>query len=457
MKTLPVEDERHIDCFLSSMRFRDRKSATVYRCVLRGFLRHIRARKPGMTMVSEEVLRAWLQGRRRLHWPEYVIVLRAQSIDRFLGWLKQHGHIENNPFDKLRGQYGKHIAPIVRALLSADSAAALEKLRPLPAFASVWGERIREYIALMHSLGYRYTTGEKILRRFDRFLQRRPDLTRQPLPKLIETWRQAGGGAEHALAAQRCGRMLSKAQSRHDPNTAVVPWDRYLARQVRARHRRPYIYTPEQVAKLLATARALPSPRSPLRPFCLYTMFVLGYCVGLRIGEIGRLTLGDVNLPDGIVEIRETKFYKSRRLSLAPSVVRALRLYMEERRKAGAPMTTTSSLFWNQKTNKGYSSVTANSLMVKVIRCAGLKPACGVVGPRVHDLRHSMVHSRMLTWYQQGINPQSRLPYLATYLGHSEISSTLVYLTTTPQLLQLANERFRNHSAHIVRVAEALS
>jgi integrase/recombinase XerD len=101
--------------------------------------------------------------------------------------------------------------------------------------------------------------------------------------------------------------------------------------------------------------------------------------------------------------------------------------------------------------------VTANALMVEVIRRAGLKPAHGCLGPRVHDLRHSMVHSRMLTWYQQGINPQSRLPYLATYLGHSEVSSTLVYLTITPQLLQLASERFRDHSAHIVRLEEVLS
>jgi integrase/recombinase XerD len=456
MKTLPVEDERHIGRFLTSMGFRDRKSATVYRCILRSFLRYIRAEKRGKRTVSKEVLRAWLR-ELHPHSPEYVIVYRAQSVDRFLGWLRQQRHIEHNPFDKLRSQYGKRVEPIVRALLSADSAAALEKLRPLPDFASAWGGRIREHIALMRSLGYCYTTGEKILRRFDRFLQRRPDLTGQPLPKLIEAWQQAGEGAEHALAAQRCGRMLSKAQRRHDPNAAIVPWDRCLMKQVRARWRRPHIYTPEQIVKLLSTARALPSPRSPLRPLSIYTMLVLGYCVGLRIGEIARLTLGDVKLLDGIVEIRETKFYKSRRLSLAPSVVRALQDYMEERRKVGAPTTASAGLFWNQKTNKGYSSVTANALMVEVIRRAGLKPAQGVVGPRVHDLRHSMVHSRMLTWYQQGINPESRLPYLATYLGHSEISSTLVYLTITPQLLQLASERFRDHSAHIVRLEEVLS
>ena len=51
----------------------------------------------------------------------------------------------------------------------------------------------------------------------------------------------------------------------------------------------------------------------------------------------------------------------------------------------------------------------------------------------------------MLTWYRAGINPQSQLPYLATYLGHKDINSTLVYLTITPELLQEASERFRQH------------
>jgi site-specific recombinase XerD len=309
MKILPVGDELHIGRFLGSMRFGYRKTATVYRCILRGFLRHVRAKKQNTRTVTTEVLRAWLR-ERHSHSPEYLTVYRAQSVDRFLAWLRKKGHIESNPFDKLRNQYGSRIAPIVRALLSADSAAALETLRPLPVFGSVWGGQIREHIALMRSLGYRYTANEKILHRFDRFLQRRPDLIGQPLPKLIEAWRQSGNGVEHALAAQRCGRMLSKAQRRYDPNAATVPWDRCLARQVRAKHRRPYIYTSEQIAKLLATALALPSPRAPLRPLCIYMMFVLGYCVGLRIGEIARLTLGDVNLGDGTVEVRETKFYK---------------------------------------------------------------------------------------------------------------------------------------------------
>ena len=82
-----------------------------------------------------------------------------------------------------------------------------------------------------------------------------------------------------------------------------------------------------------------------------------------------------------------------------------------------------------------------------VIRRAGLKPLRGKAGPRVHDLRHSMVVNRILEWYRTGINPQERLPFLATYLGHRDINSTLVYITVTQELLHLANERFRTMGA----------
>ena len=68
---------------------------------------------------------------------------------------------------------------------------------------------------------------------------------------------------------------------------------------------------------LLDIARTYPSPRAPLRPLTLYTMLVVGYCAGLRVSEIARLNLGDVDLQVGTITIRETKFFKSRILPLA--------------------------------------------------------------------------------------------------------------------------------------------
>jgi integrase/recombinase XerD len=62
-----------------------------------------------------------------------------------------------------------------------------------------------------------------------------------------------------------------------------------------------------------------------------------------------------------------------------------------------------------------------------------------------------MARHRLLSWYRQGINPQSRLPYIGTYLGHKDIQSTLVYLNVTPELLQQAGERLRKIGADVLR------
>ena len=128
--------------------------------------------------------------------------------------------------------------------------------------------------------------------------------------------------------------------------------------------------------------------------------------------------------------------------------------YLEKRQNAGAPSDGTAGLFWHER-NRRYSRGTISQLLVEVLRRAGIKPAHGQVGPRVHDLRHAMVCNRMLSWYQQGINPQSRLPHLATYLGHKSIDSTLVYLHITHELMQIAGNRFRERSARILKEQEA--
>jgi integrase len=306
---------------------------------------------------------------------------------------------------------------------------------------------MQQHVLLMRSLGHRYDVYAALLARFDRFLQSRPDLVDQALPVLLEAWRETNTGLQHAFEVQRCGRILSKAWRRADPNVVLMPVDPRLVQQVCAQHRRPYIYTEDEVRLLLNTARTFPSPRAPLRPLSLYTMLLLAYCAGLRLGEIVHLTVGDVNVDESTIEIRCTKFFKSRCLPLTPSVMAALKSYLEARQKAGAPTSSAAGLVWHQQAAGRYSTVMASKLLVRVLRRAGIKSGRGKIGPRVHDLRHAFCVNRMLAWYREGVNPQSRLPYLATYLGHKDVNSTLVYLTITQELLQLASERFRKNGA----------
>jgi integrase/recombinase XerD len=233
--------------------------------------------------------------------------------------------------------------------------------------------------------------------------------------------------------------------------TVVVPAvDHRLHQQVRRRQRQPHIYSEAEICSLLAVARSFPAPDTPIRPVMLYTIVVLAYCVGLRIGEIVRLTIGDVNLDAQTIEIRETKFFKSRRLPFTRSVTTALRDYLEARIRDGAPTDASAPLFWCRSKRRAYRYVTICALLRQVIRKAGLKPLPGRIGPRIHDLRHSFVVARLLAWYREGVNAQARLPYLATYLGHKDIHSTLVYITITDELVLQATERFRSHGAHLL-------
>ena len=173
-------------------------------------------------------------------------------------------------------------------------------------------------------------------------------------------------------------------------------------------------------------------------------MLLLAYCAGLRRSELARLDLGDVDLRSGTITIRETKFFKTRILPLPDTVMAELRAYIDARRRAGASQDPQSGLFWHDQGNGRYTSAAIAWLLVDIMRRAELKPrTAGRTGPRLHDLRHSMVVNRMLQWYRSGINPQDRLPFLATYLGHRDINSTLVYITVTQDLLQQASERFR--------------
>jgi site-specific recombinase XerD len=181
-------------------------------------------------------------------------------------------------------------------------------------------------------------------------------------------------------------------------------------------------------------------------------MIALAYCAGLRLAELAGLQMKDVNLEEATIEIRDTKFFKSRCLPLSSSAMEVLQAYLNVRAKSGVSVDLEAPLFCHA--HGGYSRVRVGQLLRTIIRLAGLKVNTGRGGPRIHDIRHSFVVHRMTQWYHQGINPQGRLAHLATYLGHRDINSTLVYLTITQELLQEANRRFRTAETDVLRVIQ---
>ncbi len=451
--TLPSPvDTKHIEQFLRAQNFRHPATLKNYAGMLRNFNSFV-AKHGAEASPTVLIVQRWLKDR-SLKWQTHILFHRTFLVERYLKWLEDHAAIASNPFAELHRQYGPRTTPIIRALVSEHSNVALEQLRRPPRFGSFIGSVMQEHIAHMRLLGYRYDTNEELLLRFDRFLQLHPELSGLPLNKLIERWSEEQPSPYRLYDAHRAGRIVSKAMHRLDPRIPILSIGAGVARAARQHHRSAYLYTDEEIHNVLRSALSYPSPKAPLRPITLFTMLVLSYCAGLRGGELVRLKLGDVDVREGTIDIRETKFFKYRRLPLAPGVMAALNRYLSLRESAGAPTNPQSPLFWSPQRGRGYSVGGVRLVLTDVLRRAGVKPTHGAVGARVHDLRHSMVGHRMREWYKLGINPQSKLPYLATYLGHKDIRSTLVYLNITPELLQEAGERFRKHGASALQTTE---
>ncbi|MBC2861730.1 tyrosine-type recombinase/integrase [Stappia sp. 28M-7] len=439
MTIWPDPERQLIARYIAGLNLRTTNSRIYYRQALNIFQdvaeRHAK--------LDKDMLVAWLNvspGR----WASTTRLHRTRIIDRFLDHLEETGAIARNPIAALRDACNiKQCKPVWRALASREPDSALAELHQPRQFGSVLGKMMAEHVTLMRNRGYKYTAQTAWLSRFDRFLQLNPALQGQSLGVILEHWSVAKTTRNHPNECEKLKRTLAKILRHQNPSIPPRRPDPRPGKEVAKHWRKPHIYTPADVRRMLDVARSYPSPRAPLRSLSLYTMLLLAYCAGLRRSELARLDLGDVEFRGGTITIRQTKFYKTRILPLPDSVMVELQVYTDARRRAGGSLDPRSGLFWHERRGDRYTKQTVARLLVEVIRRAGLKPPQGRTGPRLHDLRHSMVVNRILEWYKTGINPQDRLPFLATYLGHRDINSTLVYITVTQDLLHHANERFR--------------
>ena len=203
----------------------------------------------------------------------------------------------------------------------------------------------------------------------------------------------------------------------------------------------PYLFSLGDARRLLDVARSLPTrPKAPHRALVYETVFALLYGLGLRVGEVTRLLVGDVQFDRATLFVRDTKFNKSRLVPFGPQMGERLTHYVEQ--QFGGPGDPEAPLFSFTKRGAIHEctiSLAFHSLVPRL----GLRIPAGVAHPRLHDLRHAFAVGTLLRWYQEGVDPNSRLIQLSTFLGHTDPASTAVYLTITEELLRQADLRFR--------------
>jgi len=208
----------------------------------------------------------------------------------------------------------------------------------------------------------------------------------------------------------------------------------------------PYVYSNDELRRLLAATSSLHVAHSPLRVPMYRALLLLLYGSGLRIGEALRLTLRDVDLGEGVITVRDTKFYKSRLVPVGPKLAQELAAFAALRRRYPLPDGEVSR-FFTTRAGRGCSYEAINIAFQRLRHAAGIVcPPGETRPPRLHDLRHTAAIHRVIAWYRSGQDVQRLLPQLATYLGHKDLKSTQRYLQMTPELLHEASQRFASYS-----------
>jgi len=221
-----------------------------------------------------------------------------------------------------------------------------------------------------------------------------------------------------------------------DPRTQVPPAG--LFGPAYARRGAVHIYTPQEIASLLASARQLPAPET-LRPLTFSTLLGLLSCTGLRISEALQLELADWQSADAVLTIRQTKFGQSRYVPLSGSAAVALNTYLRARTQA-FPKAKSCALFLNPEGQR-FTYRQAGKTFAALRTQLGWqdKQPC----PRLHDLRHTFAVNSLMSWYRKGQQElNTKILSLAVYLGHRNIRHTYWYLSAVPQLLALGSARW---------------
>ncbi len=299
-------------------------------------------------------------------------------------------------------------------------------------------KRVQEYLALRRGLGFKLHQEGIWLEQFASFLEQRRSSC--VTTKLALEWATRPENVHPAYLTHRLSVVRGFAQyhAARDPRSEVPPPGLLPHHYQR---KSPYIYTNDEIGRLLRAAEQLPS-KTGLRPRTYATLLGLLVVGGMRISEAVGLDRDDIDLADGVLTVRRTKFGKSRLVPVHPSTRRALNQYADARDRI-YPKPATTRFFIGEHGGR----LTVNTIeqtFVKLSHQVGLRSPGDRRGPRLHDLRHRMAVRVLIGWYRAGADVEHRLPQLSTYLGHTHVTDTYWYLSAVPELMRAVMARLES-------------
>lgn len=291
--------------------------------------------------------------------------------------------------------------------------------------ASLHG-RAEEYLRLRRVLGYQLKREGRLLPQFADYMEQQG--ASAVTAEHAITWAQLPQDVHPVTWGTRLSAVRGFATwlRATDPATEIPPAGVF---PVKSRRPAPFIFSDDDIARLVTACASL---RPAMRAATCTALFGLIAVTGIRIGEALAVPADGIDLDAGLLPVMPAKSRCERILPLHPTTVKALSEYAELRARRHPK--ATAFFVSDRGTAPSYNAA-----------LAAFREACAAAGipgrPRIHDLRHSMAVTALLTWYRAGEDIDAQIPALSGYLGHVSPKGTYWYITAVPELMQLAAER----------------
>lgn len=186
---------------------------------------------------------------------------------------------------------------------------------------------------------------------------------------------------------------------------------------------KPIIFNDEEIILLFQTMDEYKNKYLNKKYYKLYysysILFRLLYACGLRVSEVVKITIYDINFSENTINIIDSKRHISRLIVFSDSMKKCLEDYIKL-------FNIKDGLLFQNINNTKINTSSLRSFYKKILQLSNLND-----NSHIHDLRHCFCNEALNQMLEKGYDENVVVVYLYKYMGHKYITETEYYLHFT--------------------------
>ena len=287
-------------------------------------------------------------------------------------------------------------------------------------FKSIFDDELNYFIKYKRSLGLKYENEIFRLKYIDNILYslklKSKKVTKETFYKLTERNDMQGENyaRQYGVTKDFCKFLISNEYKNiyyEDKKFNVI------------NNYKPVIFNDEEIILFFQTMDEYKNQYRNKKYYKLYysysVLFRLLYSCGLRVSEVIKITIDDINFAENTIDIIDSKRHISRLVIFSDSMKKCLQDYIKL-------FDIKEGLLFRNYKNKKIDYESLRIYYKKILELSNLN-----INSHVHDLRHLFCNKALNQMLEKEYDENVVIVYLYKYMGHKSITETEYYLHFT--------------------------